>query len=255
MEDQNFQYKRKLSRAKFDGIILDLDGVVTQSTKVHAAAWKEMFDTYLSQRGKREGKDYDPFDRHHDYMLYIDGKPRYEGVKSFLKTRGIELPWGSLQDPWDAETICGLGNWKNQLFQKHLLQEGVEVYTTSVDLIIRLRERGFKIALVSSSKNCSQILKGAHIAHLFDAQVDGLVAEKKALRGKPHPDVFLLAANMLDVKPEKAVVVEDSLAGVESGKRGHFGLVIGVDRLGHREDLKQAGADIVISDLKEIEII
>ncbi len=244
----------QLSAKKFEAAIFDLDGVITQSEKAHAAAWKEMFDLYLSKYGKRLGKHYDPFDIGRDYAAYVDGKLRYEGVKSFLESRGIHLPYGSSEDAPKKETVCGLGNWKNQLFQKHLKREGVEVYASSVALIRELREMGFKIAVVSSSKNCSEIVKRTKIGYLFDVQVDGIMAEKLKFKGKPDPDVFLYTAKKLRVSPEKTVVFEDSFAGVNAGHKGHFGCVIGIDRRGHAKDLKQHGADIVLADLRELQL-
>lgn len=234
-----------LSKARFDAAIFDLDGVITQSARIHAKAWKEMFDTFLTKYNQP------PFDLKSDYRAYIDGKPRYEGVKSFLESREIDLPFGSADDSPTKETICGLGNQKNTFFLKFLDQEGVDVFETSVALLQQLRALGFKCAVVSSSKNCTAILKKAGLHDLFEVQVDGVVAEQLKLKGKPQPDIFLHAANILHVKPKRAVVFEDAQAGVEAGHKGHF-FVIGVDRTGRPEELIRMGADVVVSDLAEV---
>ena len=233
------------------GAIFDLDGVITQTAKVHAAVWKQMFDEYLKDKSS-SGQDFVPFDIDDDYRKYVDGKPRYEGVKSFLESRGIELPFGSPDDSPDKETICGLGNRKNQLFHENLEKKGVETYENAVDLIHRIKDRHLKTAIVSSSKNCSAVLKAAGLEGEFDVQVDGIISERMGLKGKPHPDIFIEAAKRLNSEIKKSVVVEDALAGVEAGRRGGFGCVIGVDRTGRGSDLKDKGADIVVSDLSRI---
>ena len=240
-----------LSPKEYKAFIFDLDGVITQTAKVHAAVWKQMFDEYLKEKSS-SSKDFVPFDINNDYRKYVDGKPRYDGVKSFLDSRGIEIPFGSPDDSPDRETVCGLGNRKNQLFHKNLKKNGVETYENAVDLIQRIQDRHIKTAVVSSSKNCSAVLKAAKLDKVFDVQVDGIISEKMNLKGKPHPDIFLEAAKRLNSEIKKSVVVEDALAGVEAGRRGGFGCVIGVDRIGRGSDLKNKGADIVVSDLSQI---
>ena len=241
-----------LSRSRFDGLIFDLDGVVTQTEKVHAAAWKEMFDHYLRQRAA--GGDFEPFDIERDYREYVDGKPRFEGVKSFVESRDIDLPYGTPDDSPDTETICGLGNRKNRLFLELVKEEGVETYQSSVKLIRNLRHRGYKAAVASSSRNCTQVLEAAGIAGLFDAQVDGIDIESLDLKGKPDPDMFLEAARRLGVDPSRCIVLEDAISGVEAGRDGGFGLVIGVNREDQEQALLDAGADLVVSDLSEIDV-
>jgi len=243
-----------ISRLDYDAFIFDLDGVVTRTAKVHAAAWKELFDEYLSHRAQREGQTFQPFAIDTDYLRYVDGKPRYEGVRSFLESRGITLSYGSPEDQPNKETVCGLGNKKNQLFHELLKRHGVEVYRSTVELIRQLRSKGFKTAIVSSSKNCSAVLEAAHIVDLFDTQVDGVDAERLGLKGKPAPDIFLEAANRLGVDPQRAVVAEDAIAGVKAGSSGKFGLVIGVDRGKQEQALKNNGADVTVADLAEITV-
>lgn len=240
-----------LSQKEYDAFIFDLDGVITQTAKVHASAWKKMFDEYLQEKSS-SGQDFVPFDINNDYRKYVDGIPRYEGVKSFLKSRGIELPLGSPDDSPDKETVCGLGNRKNQIFREYLKKNGVETYENAVDLVHRIKEKHLKTAVVSSSKNCSVVLKAAGLDEEFDVQVDGIISEKMNLKGKPNPDIFLEAAKRLNTKIKRSVVVEDALAGVEAGRRGGFGCVIGVNRTGRGSDLKDKGADIVVSDLSRI---
>jgi len=238
----------------FDAIIFDLDGVVTDTAKVHATAWKELFDAYLKLREQRDQEPFTPFDIGSDYLTYIDGKPRYDGVQSFLESRQIHIPRGKPSDKPDEETICGLGNQKNERFGKILERDGVEVFHSTVDLIKGLRAQGIKVAIVSSSKNCQAVLKIAGLESLFDTRVDGSVAESLGLKGKPDPDIFLKSAELLGVAPSRAGIVEDAIAGVEAGRRGKFGLVIGVDRHGDPNSLKENGADRVVGDLGEISV-
>ena len=237
---------------ELDAILFDLDGVVTETAKTHARAWKATFDEYLRQRAARVGGSQKPFDLQQDYERYVDGKPRYDGVASFLQSRGIYLPPGEDGDPPDKETIRGLGNRKNQLFLEAIRRQGVEVYGTSVDFIKRAKAHRLRVAVVSSSRNCREVLKATGIGELFDAQVDGVVAKEWMLAGKPAPDTFLEAARRLGVKPERAAVVEDAISGVQAGKAGDFELVVGVSRNGQPEMLRQSGADIVVSDLSEL---
>lgn len=239
----------------YDAVIFDLDGVVTKTAEVHAAAWKQMFDDYLEERGQRDGKSYQPFDRAKDYHRYVDGKPRYDGVKSFLESRSLDLPYGNPEDQAGEETICGLGNRKNELFNILLKRDGAPVFQSSVDLIITLRDNGFKTAVASSSKNCAAVLEAADVAHLFKAKVDGVDLAELGLEGKPAPDMFLEAARRLGVDPQRAIIVEDAIAGVEAGRRGNFGCVIGVDRGNQFQALQEGGAHVVVEDLAEIAVV
>ena len=236
----------------FDAVLFDLDGVLTSTAKIHAACWKQMFDAFLRKRADRNREPFTPFDIETDYRPYVDGKPRYEGVRSFLDARNISLPYGGPADDPAVESVCGLGNRKDELV-KHAIAAGeVEAYPGSVALVHRLRERKILMAVVSSSNNCKEVLDVAGLADFFAARVDGIVATEKGLRGKPAPDTFLHAAHILGVPPARAVVVEDALAGVEAGRAGGFGLVVGVDRGGVGAELRQRGADIVVSDLAEL---
>jgi len=242
--------------------LFDLDGVLTQTATVHEAAWKQMFDAYLQQRAaqpeaplkapdKDEGEPFRAFEEA-DYDNYVDGKPRYDGVRSFLESRGIHLPEGSHDDPPDAETIGGLGNRKNELVLALIHTQGVKPYEGSVRYVHAVIEAGLKRAVVSSSTNCRDVLAAAGLADLFDTIIDGHVAEQRHLRGKPAPDTFLEAAKELGVAAADAAVFEDALAGVEAGRAGGFGYVVGVDRVGQADALKAHGADIVVSDLAEL---
>jgi trehalose 6-phosphate phosphatase len=242
--------KVTLSRSEYDAAIFDMDGVVTRTAKVHLRAWKQMFDDYLKKHSGDKGR---PFNDE-DYRRYVDGKPRYEGVKSFLASRGIELPYGTSEDGPEQETVCGLGNRKNRLFRRLIEENGVEVYAPAVDLLHRLRSAGFKTAVVSSSENCVAVLEAAGLLDLFDVKADGVDSKELGLEGKPSPDIFLVAAERLEVGPDRAVVLEDAISGVKAGERGHFALVIGVDRTGHGDDLKAKGADIVVTDLSTLDV-
>ena len=232
--------------------LFDLDGVLTKTAKVHAAAGKEMFDTYLSARSEKLGEEFAPFDAHHDYDRYVDGLPRYDGVRTFLASRNIELPEGDAGDPPGAETVCGLGNLKNELVLKMIREQGVEAYDGSVDYVHRARDAGLARAVVSSSANCRDVLAAAGIIELFDVIVDGLVAGEQNLKGKPAPDTFVYAARAFGLEPADAAVFEDALAGVASGRAGSFGYVVGVDRVGQRDALAENGADVVVDDLSEL---
>lgn len=241
-----------ISPDRFDAVLFDLDGVLTATAKVHAACWKKLFDEFLEERAKAAGEPLKPFDIDSDYKLYVDGKLRYEGVRSFLGSRGIDLPEGTPDESPNSETVCGLGNRKDALVHEVLEADGVEVYEGSVRLVEQVRSRGIRTAVVSASKNCKIVMEAARISHLFDQVVDGEVAERLRLPGKPKPDTFLTAAERLGVVPERAVVVEDAISGVQAGRAGGFGLVIGVDRKGDPESLRQSGADIVVKDLSEL---
>jgi beta-phosphoglucomutase family hydrolase len=237
---------------KVRACLFDLDGVLTQTAKVHAAAWKHMFDAYLRRRAEQQGERFVSFDAVRDYDEYVDGKPRYDGVRSFLDSRGIELPQGTPEDPPDAETIDGLGNRKNEIVLKLIHEQGVEPYEGSVRYAEAARAAGLRRAVVSSSTNCRDVLTAAGILDLFEEIIDGHVAEREHLNGKPAPDTFLAGARALDVGPDSAAVFEDALAGVEAGHRGNFAFVVGVDRVGQADGLKAHGADVVVRDLAEL---
>jgi len=238
----------------FQSVIFDLDGVVTKTAKVHAHAWKKTFDEYLRLRTERDSEPFNEFTYQHDYLNYVDGKPRYQGVKNFLESRGIHLPFGDPSDSTDKETICGIGNKKNKLFNELLQKEGAEVFESTIRLIKSLKENGIKIGVASSSKNCLPILKSVNIEHLFETRVDGVVSAELNLKGKPEGDIFVTAAKNLDTLPEISVVVEDASSGVEAGRNGGFGLVLGVSRENNETELAKYGADIVVPDLAEIDI-
>ncbi|OZM78630.1 HAD family phosphatase [Pseudonocardia sp. MH-G8] len=232
--------------------LFDLDGVLTDTASVHAAAWKQMFDEYLRVRAEREGAEFRPFDVTSDYGPYVDGKPRLAGTDSFLRSRGIELPAGGPDDAPDAETVFALATRKNDLVQDKIVTVGVEVYPGSVRYLHAVKEAGLAAAVVSSSANAEQVLRVAGLIELIDHRVDGVTAKERGLPGKPAPDTFLAAAADLGVGKDQAVVFEDALAGVASGKAGGFGFVVGVDRLGHADALREHGADVVVSDLAEL---
>ena len=238
--------------ASLEAILMDLDGVVTETAEVHAKSWKAMFDEYLRARASRLSGTFAPFDIDRDYRRYVDGKPRFDGVASFLQSRGISLPLGNDRDPPDKETIHGLGNRKNQLFLKAIRRSGVTTYPSSVDFIRRVRAEGLRVAVVTSSRNGREVLAAAGIEDLFDARVDGLVARDCWLDGKPAPDTYLEAARRLGAKPQASAVVEDAVSGVQAGRAGRFGLVIGVSRGGEPQLLRRSGADIVVSDLGDL---
>ena len=237
---------------QYDAVLFDLDGVLTATASVHATCWKRMFDEYLEARAAETGEPSKPFDTESDYLHYVDGKPRYDGVDSFLRSRGIELPWGDPGEPPNQETVCGLGNRKNELFNEVLEVQEPDIFHGSVELARKLRDAGIKTAVVSASKNAVPVLEAAGIDDLFEIVVDGKVAAHLGLAGKPAPDPFLEAARQLDVTPERAVVVEDAISGVQAGRAGNFGLVIGVDREGTGRALLERGADIVVTDLSEL---
>jgi len=237
---------------KFDAVLFDMDGVLTATAKVHAASWKKLFDDFLEKRAAESGEPFIPFDIKTDYKLYVDGKLREEGVRSFLESRSIKLPVGDADDPPESETVFGLGNRKNDLVTKIIETEGVDIFEGSIALVRLLRSKGIKIAVVSASKNCETVLNVTGITDLFDVMVDGNVAARLGLPGKPAPDTFLQAAKLLDTEPQRAVVVEDAISGVQAGKAGNFGLVIGVDRHGEPDSLKNNGADIVVDDLDKL---
>jgi beta-phosphoglucomutase family hydrolase len=238
---------------RYHAVLFDLDGVLTDTAGVHAACWKRTFDEFLRARTDSTGEAFRAFDIEDDYRLHVDGKRRYDGVRDFLRSRGIELPEGSPDDPPDADTVCGVGNRKNLLVNEALKQEGaVVVYDGSVALVRALREAGVKTAVVSSSANCAAVLQAAGIGDLFDVRVDGKRAAELDLPGKPAPDTFLEAARELGVEAERTVVVEDAISGVQAGRDGGFGLVIGIARHDEPGVLRRNGADLVVSDLDQI---
>ncbi len=241
-----------MSKLNFDAVIFDLDGVITQTALVHSRAWKKMFDEYLQEREKKFGEPFSEFRSKEDYLPYVDGKPRYEGVKSFLLSRGIEIPFGTPEDKPESETVCGLGNRKNIAFNEVLDKEGVKVYESTVKLIHELKAADIRIGVASSSKNCFAVLQAAGLLPLIETRVDGEVSAEMGLKGKPEPDIFLTAAKNLNVDPSRSIVVEDAVSGVAAGRKGEFGLVLGIAREENENELYDNGADIVVSDLEEI---
>jgi beta-phosphoglucomutase family hydrolase len=235
-----------------DAVLFDLDGVLTATAATHAACWKRMFDGFLHTYAERTGTPQAPFDLEHDYLRYIDGRPRYDGVRTFLASRAISLPEGQLDDPPSADTVLGLGNRKNALFRDVLREQPPAVYEGSLALVRSLHARGLRTAVVSGSRNAALVLEAAGISSLFAARVDGSTAAELGLVGKPAPDTFLEAARRLDVAPERAAVIEDAESGVAAARAGRFGLVIGVARSGNAAALHASGADYVVRDLDEV---
>lgn len=242
-----------INRRDFDAAIFDLDGVLTSTAQLHAAAWKAVFDAFLQRWTQRFGLTFQPFDIVTDYLDYVDGRPREDGIRNFLNARGISLPEGSEQDLEEADTVYALGERKTRLFMQ-ALKKGINAATGAQALLKRLRQVGIKTAVASSSKNTAAILHAAGLNDHFDACVDGLDAEALKLPGKPDPALFLETARRLRVEPRRAVVIEDALAGVEAGKRGHFGCVVGIDRGQQSITLRQHGADVVIKSLQEVHV-
>jgi alpha,alpha-trehalase len=233
-----------LDPARYDAVVFDLDGVVTDTAAVHLRAWRRLFDEYLPARAPRPGEDHAPF-TDEDYRRYVDGRPRYDGVATFLAARGI--------DPGSAE-VRRLGDRKDGYFGELLHRDGVRVFAGTVALIGALRAAGLVVGVISASRHCAEVLAAGGLAGLFDVRVDGVVADELGLPGKPDPAVFVLAAHRLGVRPQRTVVVEDALAGVQAGRAGGFGLVIGVDRTGHAAELRGGGADVVLTDLAEVTV-
>jgi beta-phosphoglucomutase family hydrolase len=232
--------------------LFDLDGVLTPTAAVHAAAWQETFDDLLRQRAARTGEPFTPFDPVADYDEYVDGKPRADGTRSFLQSRHITLPEGDPGDPPGADTVQGVSARKDEAFARRVHRDGVRPYEGSVRYLRAVRDAGLRRAVVSASKHCAEILRAAGIDDLIEERVDGVVAEREKLRGKPAPDTYLYAARLLGVEPAGAAVFEDALAGVEAGRAGRFGYVVGVDRVGQAEQLRRHGADVVVKDLAEL---
>ncbi len=235
---------------RYQAVLFDLDGVLTATARLHATAWRRLFDDYLARRAAARGEPFQGFEPR-DYARFVDGRPRHDGVRAFLASRGITLPDGAPDDPPERETVCGLGNRKNAFFQEVLASEGVDTIPGTVAVVRHLRRLGVRTAVVSSSRNCAAILDAAGIAGLFELQVDGVVAERRGLAGKPAPDTFLHAARTLGVDPPRAAVIEDAIAGVAAGRAGGFALVVGIDRAGTPDDLARAGADPVVTDLAD----
>lgn len=243
-----------ISREEIDAAIFNLDGVVTQIAKLQARAWKRLFDTYLRERSSQQGEDYRHFDITHDYRRYIDGRPRYQAIKHFLLARHIDLPRGEPDDPPERDTICGLGNRKNLIFDQIVEEKGITVYGCTIALIRRLRKAGIKTAVVSASKHCDLVLERAEITDLFDSRIDGMEAERLDLDSKPDPDIFLEAVRRMGVAPARTVVFEDTVVGITAGKRGRFARVIGVDHGGWDRKMQQHGADLVVRELCRVDV-
>ncbi len=243
---------KSITHDQFDAALFDMDGVLTATAKIHAACWKQTFDEFLKQKAETTHKYFVPFDLEKDYKLYVDGKMRYVGAQSFLESRGIDLPYGNPSDPPGYATVSALGNLKDSCFGQVLHTQGIELYEGSVTMLYYLRQQGLKTAVVSSSNHTKVVLKAAGIDQLFDVVVDGNISEQLHLAGKPAPDAFLLAAKQLGVEPKRTVVFEDAISGVQAGRAGGFGLVVGVNRKGDAKSLWENGADIVIQDLGEL---
>ncbi len=231
-----------------------MDGVITDTAAVHSAAWKRMFDEFLREREREGGEPFREFTHAHDYLRYVDGKPRLQGIAAFLASRGVQLPTGAAGDPPTAETIHGLGARKNALFHAIVEAEGVRFYASSLALVGKLWRAGIQVGLATSSKNATLIMGKAGVRELFATIIDGLVAEELRLQGKPHPDIFLTACARLGCSAARAIVIEDAVSGVRAGASGGFGLVIGVAREDNAEELRAHGADIVVHDLAEITV-
>jgi beta-phosphoglucomutase family hydrolase len=235
----------------FDAVVFDMDGVITQTAPVHSLAWKTMFDEYLRHRERTHGEPFREFTQADDYLPHVDGRPRYKGVAAFLISRGINLPFGIPEDQPPKETICGLGNRKNEIFNRLVESGGVGLYESSLKLIEELRAHGVRVGLATSSKNGDYVLKKAGILHLFETRVDGIASAQMGLRGKPEPDIFIAACSQLEVTPWRSIVIEDAVSGVQAGTKGKFALVIGIAREDNAHELKANGADVVVADLAE----
>ncbi len=240
-----------MKNSDFEAVIFDLDGVITKTAQTHSAAWKKMFDDYLKKREQKYGESFVAFTRS-DYLNYVDGKPRYKGVASFLASRGIDLDWGTPEDEAGKETVCGLGNQKNNAFLEVLKKDGAEVFPSTVNLMKEMKAAGIPMGVASSSKNCKAVLEAVGLEHFFSARVDGVVSVELGLNGKPEPDIFTTACEKMGVSPANSIVVEDAVSGVQAGAKGNFGLTLGIAREDNAEELRQNGADVVVSDLEEI---
>lgn len=243
-----------LRPGELDAVIFDLDGVLTDTAEAHFRSWKETFDRFLEDRADEEGTAFEPFTRN-DCRRHVAGKPRYEGARDFLRARGIELPFGTPDDAPGPDSVCALGNRKDERYRSGLEEEGLEAFPSSAELVRRLRSGGVATAVVTSSRNGRRVLEASGLAELFDAIIDGTdLADEPSLTGKPAPDLFLEGARRLDASPGRSAVVEDSASGVEAGRRGDFGIVIGVARDREGEDLERAGADLVVRDLARVPV-
>jgi trehalose 6-phosphate phosphatase len=236
-----------------EAVILDMDGVITQTARLHNEAWKRMFNSFLEKHAGGHGNNHNKM-TDQDYIRYIDGKPRYEGVKSFLESRNIKMPYGNEDDQPGYKSVCGLGNRKNEIFLSLLKNKGVDLYLNAVRQIKHWRNHGLKTAVVSSSRNCKQVLEAGGISNLFDVRIDGFVAGERGLKGKPNPDIFIEAAKELDTTPGSSVIFEDAISGVQAGSKGDFAFVVGVSRTGNKKELYENGADIVVEDLGELDL-
>jgi beta-phosphoglucomutase family hydrolase len=242
-----------IKELSFKAVVFDMDGVITKTALTHAAAWKEMFDEYLRKREKEHGESFREFTHAGDYLPYVDGKPRYKGVASFLGSRGIDIPFGDPSDAPGKETVCGLGNRKNEAFNLVLERDGVEVYPSTVNLIGELIDAGIKLGVASSSKNCKPVLERVALLQVFGARVDGEVSAELGLQGKPEPDIFTTACDILHVAYGDAIVVEDAVSGVQAGSKGKFGLTLGIAREDNMKELYDNGAQYVVEDLEELQ--
>ena len=243
-----------MSEYSFDAVIFDLDGVITRTATIHAESWKAVFDEYLRYREKEHGEKFREFTHEDDYLPYVDGKPRYEGVKSFLESRGVDIPYGEPADPAERETVCGVGNRKNTVFCNIIKERGAEIYSSTIDFVKSLKDAGIRVGIASSSKNCRLILRSVGIEDLFETRVDGVVSAEMGLKGKPEGDIFVTAARNMGALPAGSVVVEDATSGVQAGRNGGFGMVIGVARENNEDELLKNGADIVVRDMAAMDM-
>jgi beta-phosphoglucomutase family hydrolase len=251
---KNREAPNKSVRREFDAAIFDMDGVVTNTAGLHSKAWKRMFDEYLRCRAATRHEAFFEFTHEHDYLGFVDGRPRDKGIEAFLNSRGINLPLGSSADPRTTESICGLGNHKNEVFHKLIQSDGVRLFESTIGLIHAMLQIGIRIGLATSSKNAAAILEKTGVAPLFATVVDGIVSAQRGLRGKPEPDIFAAALADLNVQCSRAIVFEDAISGVQGGVRGGFALVVGVAREGNVRELRDAGADLVVTDLGETSV-
>ncbi|MCK5775960.1 MAG: beta-phosphoglucomutase family hydrolase, partial [Bacteroidales bacterium] len=240
------------NKYNFDAVVFDLDGVITKTAEVHAMAWKKMFDEFLKERAKNTGEEFVEFGYTSDYLPYVDGKPRCNGVKDFLLSRNIDLEFGTQDDGIELETVCGLGNRKNKAFNEVLNSDGVEVFESTIELIHQLKKEGIRVGVASSSKNCRTVLKAVNLMDIVETIVDGTDSLKLGLNGKPEPDIFTTAADNLGVSYDRTVVVEDASSGVAAGKAGNFGFILGLARENNTNELYKHGADIVVDDIEAI---
>jgi len=241
-----------MGQYSFESVIFDMDGVITKTATVHAKAWKKIFDDYMRERSEKLGEEFKEFDKNKDYLQFVDGKPRYKGVQSFLKSRKISVPFGKPEDPETKETCCGIGNRKNVVFNQLLDKGKVEPFDAAIDLISDLKNAGIRVGIVSSSKNCQKILRAAGVEDLFETRVDGVISAELGLKGKPAGDAFVTAALNLGTTPDRSVVVEDATSGVQAGRNGGFALVIGVARKHNEKSLFKYGADVVVRNMSPI---